>query len=79
VRHPSSEDPAELVIAWEAVEELLGCVPEGQSKHVLRLLAGGLSAEEIAARMQLPEHEVAALAARGRMRVLTAELGRSTR
>jgi DNA-directed RNA polymerase specialized sigma24 family protein len=80
----AATDPAEVLIAWEAVEELLACVPEGATKEVLRLVAAGLLPEEIAERLGLPEHEVAALAARGRVRVLTdalrptAEDGRPT-
>ena len=69
-------DPAELVVAWEAVEELLVVVPEGLGKDVLRMVAGGLSVEQISDRLGLPEDEVAVLAARARIRVLTAEAAR---
>lgn len=69
-----SSDPADVVIAWEAVEELIAVVPEGAGKDVLRLIAAGLSASEIGARLGLPAAEVDALAARGRVRVLTAAL-----
>lgn len=67
-------DPADVVVAWEAVEELLAPVPEGVGKEVLRLVAAGLPAEVIADRLGLGELDVAALAARGRMRVLTAAI-----
>jgi DNA-directed RNA polymerase specialized sigma24 family protein len=67
-------DPAEVLVAWEAVEELLACVPEGTTKDVLRLVAAGLPVEEIAHRLRLEVSEVAALAARGRVRVLTSAL-----
>lgn len=69
-----AEDPADVVIAWEAVEELLAVVPEGATKQVLRLVAAGLAPDEIARRLRLPVAEVDALAARGRVRVLTAAL-----
>jgi DNA-directed RNA polymerase specialized sigma24 family protein len=69
-----AEDPAELVIAWEAVEELLAPVPESPSKDVLRLVAAGLAADEIGERLGLAVDDVAALAARGRVRILTAAL-----
>jgi DNA-directed RNA polymerase specialized sigma24 family protein len=69
-----AEDPAELVIAWEAVEELLAPVPESPTKDVLRLVAAGLAADEIGERLGLAVDDVAALAARGRVRVLTAAL-----
>lgn len=74
--HVSAEDPAELVVAWEAVEELLAPVPESPTKDVLRLVAAGFCAEEIAERMTLEVAEVRALAARGRMRVLTSAIAR---
>jgi DNA-directed RNA polymerase specialized sigma24 family protein len=69
-----AEDPAELVIAWEAVEELLAPVPESPTKDVLRLVAAGLVADEIGERLGLAVDDVAALAARGRVRILTAAL-----
>lgn len=73
MRDPSAEDPADLVIAWEAVEELLAVIPEDSStKDVLRMVAAGLSAEVIAERLDLTVADVEALAARGRIRVLTA-------
>lgn len=72
MRRVTAEDPAELVVAWEAVEELLAVVPAGPSKDVLRMIAAGLSVDEIAGRLDLPVTDVAALAARGRIRVLTA-------
>jgi DNA-directed RNA polymerase specialized sigma24 family protein len=74
----AASDPLDVVVAWEAVEELLASVPEGATKDVLRLVAGGLEADEIAVRLGLPVGEVAALAARGRMRVLTAALAART-
>jgi DNA-directed RNA polymerase specialized sigma24 family protein len=74
MRDLRAADPAEVVVAWEAVEELLAPVPEGPIKAVLRLVAAGLDAEAIAERLGLPADEVAALAARGRVRVLTAAL-----
>lgn len=67
-----AEDPADTVVAWEAVEELLRAVPEGPGKVVLRMVAAGLSIDEIADRLLLPGDEVRALAARARIRVLTA-------
>lgn len=69
-----ASDPADIVVAWEAVEELLAPVPEGPAKDVLRLVAAGLPIAEIAARLRLVETEVTALVARGRIRVLTAAL-----
>lgn len=69
-----ADDPAEVVVAWEAVDELLAVIPEGSVKDVLRLVAAGLSPEEIADRLGLAVAEVAPLAARGRVRVLTAAL-----
>jgi DNA-directed RNA polymerase specialized sigma24 family protein len=69
-----SPDPAELVVAWEAVEELLAVVPDGAAKDVLRMVAAGLPAREIAARLGLAPAEVETLAARGRIRVLTAAI-----
>ncbi len=52
-----------MVVAWEAVEELLAVVPEGPTKEVLRMLAAGFSAAEIGDRLQLCEDDVHALAA----------------
>jgi DNA-directed RNA polymerase specialized sigma24 family protein len=78
--HPMQDlraaDPADLVVAWEAVEELLAAVPEGDAKDVLRMIAAGLSAEQIAHRLGLSPADVEVLAARGRIRVLTAALTR---
>lgn len=68
----SAEDPADLVVAWEAVEELLAAVPEGSAKDVLRMVAAGLPADDIAERLDLAVPDVEALVARGRIRVLTA-------
>ena len=64
-----------MVVAWEAVEELLVAVPDGPAKQVLRLTAAGFSDAEIAARLRLSPPEVAVLRARGRIRVLTAGIG----
>lgn len=74
MRQHGADDPAEMVVAWEAVEELLAVVPEGSAKDVLRLTAAGLSPDEIADRLGLAVAEVGPLAARGRVRVLTAAL-----
>jgi len=74
MRQHGADDPAEVVVAWEAVEELLAVVPEGSAKDVLRLVAAGLSPGEIADRLGLAVAEVEPLAARGRIRVLTAAL-----
>lgn len=79
MRDLRAEDPAVTVLAWEAVEELLAAVPDGPPKDVLRMVAAGLGADEIAQRLRLPVADVEALAARGRIRVLTAAVadGRS--
>lgn len=69
-----AEDPADVVIAWEAVEEMLSCIPDGSTRDVLRLVAAGLSAGEVAERLQLAIGEVQRLAAQGRIRMLTAAL-----
>lgn len=69
-----AQDPAELLVAWEAVEELLTAIPEGPAKDVLRMLAAGFSAADIAEALHLCTDDVEALAARGRMRVLTAAI-----
>lgn len=74
-----AQDPAELVVAWEAVEELLAAVPEGTPKDVLRLVAAGLRAEEIAERLGIETEDVDVLAARGRIRVLTAAVSPTPR
>jgi DNA-directed RNA polymerase specialized sigma24 family protein len=65
-------DPADLVVAWEAIEELLTAVPEGDTKDVLRMVAAGIPTTEIAERLQIDIADVHALVARGRIRVLTA-------
>lgn len=77
MRDLQAVDPADVVVAWEAVEELLDAVPESASKDILRMLAAGWSQAEIAERLDLPVDEVAALAARGRVRVLTALVARA--
>lgn len=78
MRDLRAEDPAVTVLAWEAVEELLTAVPDGPPKDILRMVAAGLSLEEIAQRLCLPVADVEALAARGRIRVLTAALADDT-
>jgi DNA-directed RNA polymerase specialized sigma24 family protein len=65
-------DPADAIVAWEAVEDLLRVVPEGPGKAALRMVAAGLSLEEIADRLGVTADEVQVLAARARIRVLTA-------
>lgn len=72
MRDLRAEDPAVTVLAWEAVEELLAVVPDGLPKDILRMVAAGFLAHEIAERLCLPLADVEALAARGRIRVLTA-------
>jgi DNA-directed RNA polymerase specialized sigma24 family protein len=72
MQEQSGLDPADLVVAWEAVEELLAAVPEGSAKDVLRMVAAGLPADEIAERLDVAVADVEALIARGRIRVLTA-------
>jgi DNA-directed RNA polymerase specialized sigma24 family protein len=67
-------DPADLVVAWEAIEELLTAVPEGDVRDVLRMVAAGIPAAEIAERLQIGVADVHALVARGRIRVLTAAI-----
>ena len=74
MRNLSAEDPAEVVLAWEAVEELLAAIPESPAKDVLRMVAAGLPADEIANRISLAVADVEVLAARGRIRVLTAAI-----
>lgn len=73
-RAAQAADPAETFLAWEAVEDLLAVVPDGPAKQVLRMIAAGWSPHEMAEGLGLPVAEVEALAARGRMRVLTAAL-----
>lgn len=73
----SAVDPADVVVAWEAVEELLAVVPEGDAKEALRMVAAGVPMGEIAQRLQLAVADVEALVARGRIRVLTAAVARS--
>ena len=72
VRDLRAEDPAVTVLAWEAVEELLGDIPECRVKLVLRLVAAGCPREEIADRIGVRVDEIEALVARGRVLVLTA-------
>ena len=72
MQDPRIADPADVIIAWEAIEELLTAVPDGPSKDVLRMVAAGLDSEEIAARMQLALDDVDTLVARARIRILTA-------
>jgi DNA-directed RNA polymerase specialized sigma24 family protein len=67
-----AEDPADAIVAWEAVEDLLRVVPEGPGKDALRMVAAGLSLDEIADRLGVTTDEVQVLAARARIRVLTA-------
>lgn len=74
-----AEDPADLVVAWEAVEELLASVPEGIAKDILRMTAAGWSLEEIAARLGMTPDEVRVDAARARVRVLTAAVAQPPR
>jgi DNA-directed RNA polymerase specialized sigma24 family protein len=71
--HPlRAEDPADLVVAWEAVEDLLAVVPEGTGRDVLRMTAAGWSVDEIAYRLGLSTEDVRVHTARARIRVLTA-------
>lgn len=72
MRDARADDPADLIIAWEAVEELLRAVPDGATRTVLRLVAAGLPTDEIARRLRQPEEHVQTLVARGRIRLLTA-------
>ena len=72
MRDARAEDPADLIIAWEAVDELLQAVPDVPTRTVLRLVAAGLRTDEIARRLQLPAEQVQTLVARGRIRLLTA-------
>ncbi|MBW3606177.1 MAG: hypothetical protein KY460_15000 [Actinobacteria bacterium] len=67
-----AEDPADLIVAWEAVEDLLAVVPEGPGKETLRMTAAGWSVDEIAERLGIGVDEVRVQAARARIRVLTA-------
>lgn len=69
-----AQDPAELLVAWEAVEELLTAIPEGATKDVLRMFAAGFSAADIGEALHLCADDVEALAARGRVRLLTAAI-----
>jgi DNA-directed RNA polymerase specialized sigma24 family protein len=63
-----------MVLAWEAVEELLASIPESSTKDVLRMVAAGLPLDEIAERLGLAVADVEVLAARGRIRILTAAI-----
>lgn len=65
-----------MIVAWEAVEEMLAVVPEGSAKDVLRMVAAGWRADEIAERIGVDVADVEALVARGRIRVLTAAVAR---
>ncbi|CAN5834493.1 hypothetical protein BH23ACT10_BH23ACT10_27130 [soil metagenome] len=67
-------DPADLMVEWEAVEELLTVVPEGIAKNVLRMIAAGMPVADIAERLALRVDEVEVHAARARIRLLTAAL-----
>lgn len=67
-----AEDPADLIVAWEAVEDLLAVVPEGTGKQALRMTAAGWSVDEIAERLGIGVDDVRVQAARARIRVLTA-------
>lgn len=71
--HPlRAEDPADVIVAWEAVEDLLAVVPEGTGKDVLRMTAAGWSVDDIAGCLGLTAEDVRVHAARARVRVLTA-------
>lgn len=74
MQNQRAQDPADLLVAWEAVEEILAAVPEGTVKDVLRMMAAGFSKADIGERLRLCDDDVEALAARGRVRVLTAAL-----
>jgi DNA-directed RNA polymerase specialized sigma24 family protein len=74
MRYPGIEDPADLVVAWEAVEDLLAAVPESTAKDVLRMVAAGMSPTEIAEHLGMAVEDVEVHAARARIRVLTAAL-----
>ncbi len=76
MRDLTSEDPAETVLAWEAVEELLAPVPASVGKDILRMVAGGLPRGEIADRLGLGAADVEVLVNRARVRVLTALVAR---
>lgn len=67
----NTADPADTIVAWEAVEELLSPVPEGPSKEALRMIAAGFKVSEIAAHLHLTGEDVEVLVARARIRVLT--------
>lgn len=67
-------DPADRMVEWEAVEELLTVVPEGIAKNVLRMIAAGMPVADIAERLALRVDEVEVHAARARIRLLTAAL-----
>ena len=69
-----AQDPADLLVAWEAVEDLLTVIPEGTGKDVLRMVAAGFSTADIGEALHLCTDDVEALAARGRMRMLTAAI-----
>lgn len=67
-------DPADLMVEWEAVEELLTVVPESTAKEVLRMMAAGMTAADIAERLSIAIDDVEVHAARARIRLLTAAL-----
>lgn len=74
MRDWQAEDPAELVLAWEAVEDLLRVVPEGTARDVLRMVAAGVPVVGIAEELGLEAGDVQVIAARARIRILTAAL-----
>lgn len=70
MRDLAAEDPADVIVAWEAVEDLLAEVPECRAKSALRMVAAGLRVEEIADRFALGVDEVEVLLARARVLVV---------
>lgn len=72
MRDLRAQDPADAVVAWEAVEELLAAVPDSPAKDALRMVAAGVPREEIADRLAMAADQVDVLVARARIRVLTA-------
>jgi DNA-directed RNA polymerase specialized sigma24 family protein len=72
VRDLRAEDPVVLVLAWEAVEQLLADLPESRVKTVLRMVAGGLTPESLAHRLGVSVVEAEQLVDRGRVLVLSA-------
>lgn len=71
---PRIQDPADVLVAWEAVEDLLAAVPESLGKDALRMIAAGVPADEIADRMGLTVADLDVLTARARVRLLTAAI-----